>query len=143
MSALTSIGNTEQGPSPSYISSHPVVQEECGSAAVSSMKGVKPGRPHWINQDNFFLLHTTVGDLYCVLDGHGEHGHYVSRRCRNLLPQFVQSTLDLSKAFAQMQEDLLDATEVRNIFIHTYICLHVVYLTRKYYLIIMDIFITV
>lgn len=61
-----------------------------------SIKGYKPSNPHnWINQDNFFVLenipyaNNTFNNIYCVLDGHGEHGHIVSKRCTELLPQLL------------------------------------------------------
>jgi len=63
-----------------------------------SIKGYKPSNPHnWINQDNFFVLencaypNNTVNNVYCVLDGHGEHGHIVSKRCTELLPQLLMA----------------------------------------------------
>lgn len=65
--------------------------EEHFSSAVTTIKGLKPGNPNWTNQDNFFVIENfgnSGGDatggrdvrLYCVLDGHGENGHHVSRR---------------------------------------------------------------
>ena len=67
--------------------------EEHFSSAVTTIKGLKPGNPNWTNQDNFFVIENFGGGggggdavggrdvrLYCVLDGHGEHGHHVSRR---------------------------------------------------------------
>ena len=79
-------------------------------AAVTSIKGLKPGNAAWKNQDNFFVLHKIDGKelhMYCVLDGHGEHGHHVSRRARENLPQFVKSSgFDLKKSFLSMQNDL-------------------------------------
>jgi serine/threonine protein phosphatase PrpC len=94
-----------------------LITDECALSAVSSIKGLKPGNPNWINQDNFFLVDnssmlgsssssvpTAIG---CVFDGHGEHGHLVSRRCRELLPVLLQNTgYDLAKAFSMIQNDL-------------------------------------
>jgi hypothetical protein len=96
----------------------------CG---VSSIKGLKPGNAHWINQDNFFIVNTmdsgttasgvAASMVYCVLDGHGEHGHLVSRRCVERLPDYMTRTgtssvpasgspFDLKKAFLGMQAEL-------------------------------------
>ena len=85
-------------------------EDHCPNAAVTSIKGLKPGNPAWRNQDNFFVIDNVDGrdmHLYCVLDGHGEHGHHVSRRSRELLPQYLKaSNYDLKRAFLSMQNDL-------------------------------------
>lgn len=86
------------------------VFEEHASAAVASIRGLKPGNPNWVNQDSFFVLENFdargIG-LYCVLDGHGEHGHLVSGRCRDMLPQFIKTAnQDMRRAFALMQSEL-------------------------------------
>ena len=79
--------------------------EEHFSSAVTTIKGLKPGNPNWTNQDNFFVIENfgSSGDanattatatatggrdtrLFCVLDGHGENGHHVSRRWVDLTP---------------------------------------------------------
>ena len=87
-----------------------LTQEEGQNASASSIRGLKPGNPNWINQDNFFIMENFDGrstNIYCVLDGHGEHGHHVSRKCREMLPQFLRSTnLDTRRAFALMQTEL-------------------------------------
>jgi serine/threonine protein phosphatase PrpC len=87
-----------------------IVNEELAFGAVTSIKGLKPGNPNWINQDNFFLVENFDGRdvrLYCVLDGHGENGHLVSRRCRDNFPHFIKSTnLQIDQAFNMMQNDL-------------------------------------
>jgi serine/threonine protein phosphatase PrpC len=84
--------------------------EEHNISAVYSVRGLKPGNPNWINQDNFFVIENFDGrdvKLFCVLDGHGEHGHHVSRRCRESFPQFIRSSnLDMDHAFNMMQNDL-------------------------------------
>ena len=85
-------------------------EDHCPNAAVTSIKGLKPGNPAWRNQDNFFVIDNVDGrdmHLYCVLDGHGEHGHHVSRRSREVLPQYLKSSnYDLKRAFLTMQNDL-------------------------------------
>lgn len=90
--------------------------EEHAHAAVTSIRGLKPGNPNWINQDNFFVTENFEGRdirIYCVLDGHGEHGHLVSRRCREMFPQFIKSArLDIDSAFNMMQNDLNAASDM-------------------------------
>lgn len=102
-------------------SSYPIVKEtqmgnllinteERPYSAVTSIRGMKPGNPNWINQDNFFVAERFDDremNIYCVLDGHGEHGHLVSRRCREYFPQFIKSSnLDIENSFNMMQNDL-------------------------------------
>ena len=86
------------------------ILEESSTAAVASIKGLKPGNPNWINQDNFILIENFDQrgiNFYCVLDGHGEHGHHVSRRCREMLPEYIRiANQDLKRAFFLMQSDL-------------------------------------
>jgi serine/threonine protein phosphatase PrpC len=89
-----------------------ITTETHSTAAVSSIKGLKPNNPNWTNQDNFFVVETQVGDaetlMYCVLDGHGEVGHLVSTRCRTLFPDIIRhNNYDMKKAFYQMQSDLI------------------------------------
>ena len=88
---------------PSYV-------EEHQWAATTSIKGLKPGNPNWINQDNFFIIEKFDSrdiNFYCVLDGHGENGHHVSRHCRQTFPQHIRaSNLDMKRAFNLMQNDL-------------------------------------
>lgn len=90
--------------------------EEHGHSGVASIRGMKPGNPNWINQDNFFITESFDGRdvrIYCVLDGHGEHGHLVSRRCREAFPQFIKSArLDMDAAFNMMQNDLTSASDM-------------------------------
>lgn len=85
-------------------------EDHCPNAAVTSIKGLKPGNPAWRNQDNFFVIDNVDGrdlHMYCAFDGHGEHGHHVSRRCRELFPQFLKtSNYELKRAFLGMQTDL-------------------------------------
>lgn len=90
--------------------SHGGAHEEHTTASVSSLKGLKPGNPNWINQDNFFVIEQFENrdiNMYCVLDGHGELGHLVSRRCREVFHQHIRaSNLDIRRAFGVMQNDL-------------------------------------
>lgn len=90
--------------------------EEHSHSAVTSIRGMKPGNPNWINQDNFFVTENFEGRdirIYCVLDGHGEHGHLVSRRCREMFPQFIKSArMDIDGAFNMMQNDLNSASDM-------------------------------
>eukprot|EP00607_Mallomonas_marina_P008747 CAMPEP_0182417246 /NCGR_PEP_ID=MMETSP1167-20130531/1678_1 /TAXON_ID=2988 /ORGANISM="Mallomonas Sp, Strain CCMP3275" /LENGTH=461 /DNA_ID=CAMNT_0024590659 /DNA_START=296 /DNA_END=1681 /DNA_ORIENTATION=- len=87
-----------------------IVTEEHSTACVSSIKGLKPGNPNWTNQDNFLVMERFDNrdvNIYCVLDGHGESGHLVSRKCRESLPQHLRtSALDMKRAFSLMQSDL-------------------------------------
>ena len=79
-------------------------------ASASSLRGLKPGNPNWINQDNFFVIEQFDNReiyLYCVLDGHGEHGHLVSRRCRETFHQQIRAcNMDIRRAFNVVQNDL-------------------------------------
>lgn len=89
-----------------------ITTETHTTAAVSSIKGLKPNNPNWTNQDNFFVVESKSGEpeclLYCVLDGHGEVGHLVSIRCRQLFPDIIRhNNYDMKKAFFQMQNDLI------------------------------------
>jgi serine/threonine protein phosphatase PrpC len=90
--------------------------EEHSHSGVTTIRGMKPGNPNWINQDNFFVNESFEGRdirIYCVLDGHGEHGHLVSRRCREAFPQFIKSArLDIDAAFNMMQNDLNAASDM-------------------------------
>ena len=86
-------------------------EDHAPNAAVTSIKGLKPGNPNWRNQDNFFVVENVDGrsdmHFYCVLDGHGEHGHHVSRRARENFPQHIKSSnYDLKRAFYNMQNEL-------------------------------------
>lgn len=84
--------------------------EEHSTSACYSIRGLKPGNPNWINQDNFFIIEGFDNrdiKLFCVLDGHGENGHHVSKRCREVFPQFIRSSnMDMDHAFNMMQNDL-------------------------------------
>ena len=85
--------------------------EQYKSSGATSIQGTKPNNPKWINQDNFFVLESfddTKTHFFCVLDGHGEVGHLVSTRCRDVFKQFIKaSNLDMKKAFSMMQNDLM------------------------------------
>lgn len=106
---------TQNAGNPSNRHDITMITDECNHSAVSSIKGLKPGNPNWINQDNYFLMDNTSSSssssipssISCVFDGHGEHGHLVSRRCRELLPVILQNTnYDLMKSFSMIQNDL-------------------------------------
>jgi len=82
--------------------------DACG---VCSIKGHKPGNPNWTNQDNYAIEEDVGGDkttrIYIVLDGHGEHGHLVSARCRDNLPKYLMSTeYNAKRSNNMMQSDL-------------------------------------
>jgi serine/threonine protein phosphatase PrpC len=87
-----------------------VTTEEHQTAGVTSVRGLKPGNPNWINQDNFFIMENMDSKdtrIYCVLDGHGENGHLVSRRCRENFPHFILSNnLRMDSAFNMTHNDL-------------------------------------
>ena len=88
----------------------PAYSEEHVKSAATSIKGLKPGNPNWLNQDNFFIVEKFEGtdiNIYCVLDGHGENGHHVSRVCRENFPQIIKSVnLDMKRAFDIVQNEL-------------------------------------
>jgi len=88
----------------------PAYTDEQTNASVTSLKGLKPNNPNWINQDNNFMIERFDGkDLhfYCVLDGHGEHGHHISRKAAQNFPQHIRSSnFDMKKAFNIVQNDL-------------------------------------
>jgi serine/threonine protein phosphatase PrpC len=89
------------------VSNGNITIEEHSLCAVTSIKGLKPSNPNWINQDNFFVMENSDVRIYGVLDGHGENGHHVSRRCRENFPHFIKSAngkMDL--AFNMMHNDL-------------------------------------
>jgi serine/threonine protein phosphatase PrpC len=84
--------------------------EDHETSSASSLRGLKPGNPNWINQDNFFIIeHFDNRDIhmYCVLDGHGELGHLVSRRCRESFHQHIRAcNMDIRRAFNVIQNEL-------------------------------------
>lgn len=90
----------------------PEYREDHGpNAAVTSIKGLKPGNPKWRNQDNFFVREKVDGirdmGLYCVLDGHGQYGHDIARRIVGTFPQHIKSSsYDVNRAFRSMQSEL-------------------------------------
>jgi len=88
----------------------PSYTEDYTYAALTSIKGLKPGNPNWINQDNNFVIERFDNkdlNFYCVLDGHGEHGHHISRKIRENFPQHLRScNFDIKRAFSMMQNDL-------------------------------------
>lgn len=87
-----------------------IVTEEHNFASCTSIRGLKPGNPNWINQDNFLMMEnfdSKDSKIYVVLDGHGENGHLVSRRCRENFPHFIVSTnFRMDLAFNMMHNDL-------------------------------------
>lgn len=89
--------------------------EDHHSSGVTTIRGLKPGNPNWINQDNFFVSESFYGRetrIFCVLDGHGEHGHLVSRRCREQFPHFIKNAnMDMDNAFNVMQTDLNNSND--------------------------------
>mmetsp|Transcript_26734 Transcript_26734/g.44700 ORF Transcript_26734/g.44700 Transcript_26734/m.44700 type:complete len:337 (-) Transcript_26734:148-1158(-) len=95
-----------------YLSGNVLVNtEEHSHAGCTSIRGLKPGNPNWTNQDNFYMTENFDGRgdmrIFCVLDGHGEHGHLVSRRARESFPQFIKSSrMDIHNAFNMVQNDL-------------------------------------
>jgi serine/threonine protein phosphatase PrpC len=96
---------------PATFSNNYTLGEEHSFSACTSIKGLKPGKPNWTNQDNFFIFESfdnrVETKMFCVLDGHGEHGHHVSRRCREQFPGIIKSVnMDISQAFGIMQNDL-------------------------------------
>ncbi|CBN78332.1 Protein phosphatase 2C containing protein [Ectocarpus siliculosus] len=72
--------------------------------------GLKPNNPRWENQDNYVMKEDLGGlgvRLFVVLDGHGELGHLVSRRCSAKLPNLVvDSNLCVARATLRMADDL-------------------------------------
>lgn len=86
------------------------VTEEHNYASVTSIRGLKPGNPNWINQDNFLVMENFDAKdtrIYGVFDGHGENGHLVSRRSRDNFPHFIVSTnIKMDLAFNMMHNDL-------------------------------------
>jgi len=101
---------TKRPPTSNRDGNSAMITEEYHLASVASIKGLKPGNPNWTNQDNFIVIEQFDNrdyNIYCVLDGHGEIGHHVSRRCRESFPQHVRSTnYDIRKSFALMQNEL-------------------------------------
>ena len=74
-----------------------------------STAGLKPGNPHWVNQDAFliseYLLSNPAQHCFAVFDGHGELGHLVSRRCsKQLCTYFVDANLNAKLSFEAMQQ---------------------------------------
>ena len=93
-----------------------ITTEHLSTVGVTSIKGLKPNNPNWINQDNFFVAEnvlesdTSPVHIYCVLDGHGSVGHLVSKRCREVFLQFIKAAnLDMRRAFNMMQNDMLSS----------------------------------
>eukprot|EP00975_Prorocentrum_lima_P051869 10862392-Prorocentrum_lima.AAC.1 len=88
-----------------------VVLERTETTGTCSITGLKPGNPHWTNQDNYVSLDSFWGksssrSLYAVFDGHGEYGHLVSAKCREEMPERIgANNLDFHLAFEEAQED--------------------------------------
>ena len=82
------------------------VEERSNAACVD--QGAQAWQPNWTNQDNQFIIEKFDNrdiNFYCVLDGHGENGHHVSKRCREIFPQYIFN-LDMKRSFTIMQNDL-------------------------------------
>lgn len=89
-----------------------------------SIQGLKPGNPRWENQDNFVLEEALGGIIggtsaqdnvrfFAVMDGHGELGHLVTRRCREHLPRLMISLgMNCVRACVQMHEDLTTGGQI-------------------------------
>lgn len=96
--------------------------------SASSIRGLKPGNPNWTNQDSYFMAENFNGGgsggggavsvssgyhVYCVLDGHGEVGHLVSRRCSDIFLHYLRScNLEFKRAFLSVQAELQAATDM-------------------------------
>jgi serine/threonine protein phosphatase PrpC len=108
--AMNNNGAISPAKESNYTSANGVTTEEYQYGCVTSIKGLKPGNPNWINQDNFFMMESFDNRdtrIYCVLDGHGEFGHLVSRRCREHFPHFlISNNLKMDSAFNMMHNDL-------------------------------------
>jgi len=78
--------------------SKPVIPSNISVAAYSgiSRKGFAPYNPDKQNQDSMIMVQLPFSNnckgelLLCVFDGHGEHGHHVSRHFRNRLPELLK-----------------------------------------------------
>lgn len=89
-------------------------------AVVLNTKGRKSQRDKTIGQDSFCISRLPSGwMLYCVLDGHGDFGHWPSLRAARTLPFFLQGKscdmmlrqseveAAISHAFEKVQMDLV------------------------------------
>ena len=87
--------------------------EQTSAAGCCSIRGIKPGHRSWINQDNFLMLeHPDSSDysVYMVWDGHGEFGHVVSNRCRDIFPfQLRKYGFDMQLTCRMVQEYLCES----------------------------------
>jgi hypothetical protein len=89
-----------------------VIVEEDDVSGCCSIRGLKPGHPKWTNQDSYLILESPEARPDCrvfvVLDGHGELGHLVSRKCRDTLPTHLcRTNYDLRRACSELQEMLV------------------------------------
>lgn len=80
-------------------------------AGVFSIEGLKPGHANWSNQDNYIIHEDVQGDAHkhtwCVFDGHGEHGHHVSKLCRERLALlWIEQEWSMPRSFRLMQAEL-------------------------------------
>lgn len=77
----------------------------CLEIGVNTQTGLKPGNPHWVNQDCHLEMHLPGGKfLGGVFDGHGPCGHQISHRIRDLFASMaasLASAVDISTAFRQ------------------------------------------
>ncbi|CAM9241505.1 unnamed protein product [Chrysoparadoxa australica] len=88
-----------------------VVHDKCGLlSGCCTIQGLKPGNPNWQNQDNFVLEESLGGSgtrCFVVLDGHGEVGHLVSRRCIEHIPKLLlDSGYNPTRALLNMHSNL-------------------------------------
>jgi serine/threonine protein phosphatase PrpC len=91
-----------------------VLQLEVGTC---SLKGLKRCNPGWVNQDMYLVVPISASlYLAAVFDGHGEHGHHVSDRVKELFEQYahtliVQRKTPLREALKQIfaiSQDILE-----------------------------------
>lgn len=101
---------------------NPIVTEGSHLSGVTSIRGLKPGNPNWINQDNYLVWENIENNgeinnplcnkenqlrIYGVFDGHGENGHYVSRKCKDFFPiSIINSNFNMDDAFFSVHNEL-------------------------------------
>jgi serine/threonine protein phosphatase PrpC len=76
--------------------------------AFATKTGISPSNPHKQNQDRWITVPLFCGLKYChlfsVADGHGQHGHIVSARMKERLPQLIEQ--EMRYMFSQYSEHL-------------------------------------
>lgn len=98
-----------------YSWSAPTWTKGCTQIAALCQKGHKSADDPTPNQDNFFILHIGLIQVYGVADGHGPFGHLVSFRLVQTLPHFLVNSqhfgkdweMALREAFLSAQSDLV------------------------------------